>query len=87
MKEHIFKEPRDLDLLHDCVLEAAEKLNWNLSAWAFFSNHYHLIGQAPHESDPVKALVKACHGRVAVEINRRHGTAGRKVFSLTGKLS
>ncbi len=79
-KEHIFRDPADLDFLHDHVLSIAEKQGWLLAAWAFFSNHYHLVGRAPETENPVFLFQKACHGAVGVEMNRRHQTPGRKVM-------
>lgn len=37
-KEMLFKESRELDLLHDLLLELAERYQWKLEAWAIFAN-------------------------------------------------
>lgn len=79
-KQRLFDSPEKLDLLHDTILGLAEGYGWKLQAWAVFPNHYHLVGIAPEEDDPVKSLTKAIHGSCAIELNRMDHTPGRQVW-------
>lgn len=79
-KLHLFHGKERLDLLHDHLLGFAEDLGWSVEAWAVFSNHYHVVGSAPDDADPVGELTKRVHGKTAVELNRMDGSSGRQVW-------
>jgi putative transposase len=78
-KLHLFRDPADLNLVHDKLLEVAERFGWRLEAWAVFSNHYHFVGHCADESR-LAELTKLLHGSTAFELNKRHQTPGRKVW-------
>lgn len=79
-KQLLFARPEDLDLLHDAILELADRQGWKLDAWAVFANHYHVIGQSPDQAGAPGRLTTSLHRRTAIELNRRHGTPGRTVW-------
>lgn len=79
-KEHFFRDPSRLQLLHDLLLDLAEKYGWQLQAWAVFSNHYHWIGAAPEEATTLKTFVSHLHTASARAINQLDETTGRKVW-------
>jgi len=56
-KEHFFRDSSRLRMLHDLLLDLAQRYGWQLQAWAVFSNHYHWIGAAPEEATTLKTFV------------------------------
>ena len=42
-KEHFFKTPESLNLLESRLLSLARQYQWQLEAWAVFSNHYLML--------------------------------------------
>ena len=79
-KEHVFRDPVDLELLHDTLLDFAEEFGWKLSCWAVFSNHYHLVGLSPDREDAPAELTARVHRVTAIELSRRNRTPGRRVW-------
>ena len=55
-KEHFFRSPKRLGVLHRGLLAVADEFGWRLEAWAVFSNHYHFVGHSPKESDDAESL-------------------------------
>ncbi len=80
LKLHHFRNQDRLDLLQDTLLRVAEEMDWRLQAWAVFSNHYHIVSMSPDDPSSLVTLIKRVHGATAVEVNRRDGTPGRKVW-------
>ncbi len=81
-KAHFFQATNSLDFLRDQLLELAEKYDWNLQAWAVFSNHYHFVALAPADANTLKAFTQHLHSVTAREINRQDGAPGRKIWHL-----
>lgn len=79
-KKHLFDTDDKLDLLQEAFFDIAQKQGWQLEAWAFISNHYHIVGQAPATESPVSDLVQRVHGRTSYELNRLDGVKGRRVW-------
>ncbi|MEZ5323854.1 MAG: transposase [Verrucomicrobiales bacterium] len=86
-KHHIFRTNDDLKALHGGLLKYAAQYEWQLEAWAVFSNHYHFIAQSPvaeaEAGDGARSLRKFLahfHSRSAAWINDRHEMKGRKVW-------
>jgi len=82
-KENIFRGAERLRYLHDTLLTVARDLNWELEAWAVFSNHYHFVAHAPPGSqsgETLRELIRLVHGRTAVWANRRDGLSHRRVW-------
>jgi putative transposase len=79
-KKHLFDTAEKLDLLQAAMFRAALETGWSLQAWAFFINHYHIVGHAPKSRNPVRELTSLVHGRTAFDLNKLDDAAGRKVW-------
>lgn len=78
-KQHFFQRPVALDALQDVLFANALEHGCELQAWALLSNHYHVV-VAADEGECVKRLIARFHTESAIEINRRDGEHGRKVW-------
>ena len=78
-KTHVFRDNRRLSLFMRVVLEGFSGQGWRLHAWAFLSNHYHLIVQAPDDGD-FTCLLREVHSKLALEANRMDETPKRQVM-------
>lgn len=79
-KEHFFSDSARLRLLHELLLDLATKYNWQLQAWAVFSNHYHWVGVAPEDATMLRTFVSHLHTATASAINKLDQATGRKVW-------
>lgn len=79
-KERIFTQPEELDLLQNELLILAKHYQWNLEAWALFSNHYHFIAQSDQHPDTMRNFITHFHAASAKVINHSQGKEGRKVW-------
>ena len=79
-KQHLFREPERLKLLHDSLLAVAGDYGWRLQAWAVFSNHYHFVALSPDDASSLSILLKRLHAITALDVNRLDSTPGRKVW-------
>jgi putative transposase len=78
-KQHLFNTPAKLKKLEQSLFEKALETNWELQAWALFSNHYHLVGFCQDE-DGIRKLTSRLHGTTAQYLNEVDETPGRKVW-------
>jgi putative transposase len=72
-KEHHFRTPDRLDVLHRGLLKLAQEFGWRLEAWAVFSNHYHFVGHSPEKSEDagsLSSMLTLLHARTASWVNR-----------------
>jgi putative transposase len=79
-KAHHFRSAARLELLQTRLLELAAEHQWEVQAWAVFSNHYHFIAHAPVGPASLSQLLKHLHADTAREVNRQDGVQGRKVW-------
>lgn len=79
-KEHFFRNPEDLDQLQNLLFELAEQYEWRLEAWSIFSNHYHIIAQAPKDPSTLKKFITHYHNNSARLLNKSKNTSGRKIW-------
>lgn len=79
-KRHFFDTEEKLDLLLAAIFDVSQEQGWDFQAWAVFSNHYHIVGQAPKTEDPVRDLISRVHGRTSRALNAMDGVRGRKVW-------
>ena len=79
-KEHLFATPEKLTLLERELLSLARRYQWQLEAWAVFSNHYHFVGRNNPESANLKKFLKHLHAASARELNRLDQKTGRTVW-------
>ncbi len=79
-KRHFFRTPEELDLLENDLLLLAKKYQWNLEAWAVFSNHYHFIARNEPGSGALSKFLSHLHTATAAELNRLDQEPGRSVW-------
>ena len=81
-KQHLFNSPDKLTLLESKLLTLARNYNWQLEAWAVFSNHYHFVARSQEETQEgsLKQMLKHLHNETAIELNRIDGKVGRNVW-------
>jgi len=82
-KEHHFRGPERLEVLHRGLLSVADQFGWQLEAWACFSNHYHWVGHSPTGAEGAESLpdmLGLLHEKTAKWLNRVEGTQGRQVW-------
>jgi putative transposase len=79
-KEHLFVGTDRLDLLEHELLSLAKQYEWQLQAWAAFSNHYHFVGRSHEEKSPLKEFLSHLHSNAGRELNRLDQTARRTVW-------
>jgi putative transposase len=84
-KEHYFARRGDLQFLHDALLTMAAEYEWQMEAWAVFSNHYHFIARSPTlggsgSAESLRAMLSQLHTATAKRVNTHDGQPGRKVW-------
>src|SRR5436190_19400305 len=82
-KEHHFRDADRLQVLHRGLLTVARDFDWQLEAWAVFSNHYHFVGHSPATEDGAESLSQMLgqlHEKTAKWINGLDHTNGRQVW-------
>lgn len=79
-KEHLFGTPEKLTLLERELLSLAKRYQWQLEAWAVFSNHYHFVGRNNRESASLRKFLKHLHANSARELSRLDHQTGRTVW-------
>lgn len=78
-KAHFFNSRQKLDHLRTVIFDTCLEFDFQLQAWAIFSNHYHLIGISS-EDTVVQRLTHKIHGVSARELNRLDNQVGRRVW-------
>lgn len=58
----------------------AKMYEWELHAWAVFSNHYHFIAQSPPTPENLSKWLARLHQLTASEINKLDDAPNRKVW-------
>jgi putative transposase len=71
-----------LDVLQRGLLKLAKDFEWQIEAWALFSNHYHFVGHSPAGSgaENLSQMLSELHAKSAGWINRLDGARGRQVW-------
>ena len=80
LKQHFFREADLLDFLQAELIARASQYQWQIEAWAIFSNHYHFVGHALEDAESLKPFLTHLHADTAREINRRDGVRDRQVW-------
>jgi len=80
LKLHHFRGAKRLRFLCDALLQLAEEYQWDLQAWAVFSNHYHFVALASAQSKAMPDFMRKLHSETANAANRWDGEAGRQVW-------
>ena len=82
-KLHRFKGAERLRQLQSDLLQLAADFEWDLEAWAVFSNHYHFVGHSPTRADGASGLsdfLGELHERAAKWVNALDGIDGGQVW-------
>jgi REP-associated tyrosine transposase len=79
-RQHYFAGPERLDHLHSELLARARDGNWQLEAWAVFSNHYHFVAHALPEATPLGVMLKELHRTTSIFVNRLDRSEGRQTW-------
>lgn len=82
-KQNYFNNSQRLSVLHRGLLSVAQKYQWQLEAWAVFSNHYHFVAHSsPNENSAttLSLMLKELHGKTSHWLNKLDNTQGRKVW-------
>jgi len=80
LKQHHFRGNRRLQLLCDKLLRTATKYEWQLQAWAVFSNHYHFVALSPPQPGTLPTMLNELHSQTSKAANEWDGTAARRVW-------
>jgi putative transposase len=80
LKAHHFRKPLLLEFLRTTLFSEAERLGWQLEAWALFSNHYHFVALSSADAGTLRDLLKSLHSLTAREANRMNGSRGEQVW-------
>ena len=78
-KQHFYRAPEALEELQSRLFENAREHACSLQAWALFPNHYHVVVTAD-AGENVRRMVARLHSESAIDVNRRDGVSGRKVW-------
>jgi len=82
-KAHHFCGAGRLRVLHRGLLTVAERFDWQLEAWAVFSNHYHFVAHSPAtetDASSLSAMVGMLHVKTAEWVNKLDAAPGRQVW-------
>ncbi len=83
LKQHHFRGPKRLSVLHRGLLTVARDFDWELEAWAVFSNHYHFVAHSPPSDEGARSLSQMLgllHEKTAKWINKLDAAPGRQVW-------
>jgi len=79
-KQDLFERDDDRTMLEKLLLILACKYQWQIEAWAVFSNHYHFVARGNPSSANLRELIRHLHSDSARELNRVHKQVGRVVW-------
>jgi len=79
-KAHVFRGPERLTFLESNLLLLAAKYEWQLEAWAVFSNHYHFVGHSYCTPPRLKEFLTELHANTARHMNELDQVPGRQVW-------
>jgi putative transposase len=82
-KVHHFRRPERLNVLQRGLLKVTQDFDWQLEAWAVFSNHYHFVGHSPDGvagASSLSQMLGVLHVKTAGWVNRLDRTPSRQVW-------
>jgi putative transposase len=83
LQAHHFRGAKRLKVLHRGLLTVANKFDWQLEAWAVFSNHYHFVAHSPANAEDASSLgdmLSVLHVKTAEWVNKLDAAPGRQVW-------
>jgi putative transposase len=78
-KEHHFRRQKALDFLTQTLLTQALRFEWEIHAFAVFSNHYHIVAYS-QSPENLPRYIQALHSISSIEMNKIDGTPARKLW-------
>lgn len=78
-KTHFYNTKRKLALLQEVLFKLAGERQWEMRAWALFSNHYHLIIKSPVDGS-LRRFVQQFHSDAGKALNRLDQVSGRRIW-------
>ena len=79
-RQRLFSTDAKLDLFCNTTLQLAKQYVLNLQAWAFFSNHYHLIAGFGKANASHVDFIRHLHRELAIQLNMVDNTPNRRVM-------
>jgi putative transposase len=79
-RKPLFDSSAKLDLLRDTTLDLAKNYALILQAWAFFSNHYHVVISFENSATSHRDFMRHLHRELAIRLNRLDCTPNRRVM-------
>jgi len=79
-RKRLFDSDLKLDLFRNIILELARTYELTLQAWAFLSNHYHLVASFKNTTATHRDFVRHLHRELTMRLNRVDATLGRRVM-------
>jgi len=79
-KAHFFQESYRLTLLQNELLSLSKQYQWQLEAWAVFSNHYHFVARNYSDPGNLNTFLKHLHANSARSVNDLDHVEGRTVW-------
>jgi len=79
-KKPLFSTDDKLALLENRLLALAQKYQWQLQAWAVFTNHYHFVARSHPDAPLLDEFLKHLHADTARDLNRIDQSTGREVW-------
>ncbi|MEM7315507.1 MAG: hypothetical protein AAF497_20385 [Planctomycetota bacterium] len=79
-KQHLWRDPDTLDYFESQLLAKAIEFDWQLEAWAIFSNHYHFVGQAHVDAESLVPMIQSLHSESAIWLNDLDDEYDRQVW-------
>lgn len=79
-KQH-FRGGDRIEVLHRGLLTVAKRFEWQMEAWAVFSNHYHFVAHSPKDRDDAASLSQmlgVLHTEMSGWVNRLDGVTGER---------
>jgi putative transposase len=80
LRKRLFESESRLSLVQSTLFDQADRLSWQLEAWAILPNHYHFIAQAPEDAATLPQLLRGINSITARRINAEDKTPGRQVW-------
>jgi putative transposase len=79
-RKQLFDSDAKLDFFRDTTFELVRNYALILHAWAFFTNHYHLVASFEHTKTTHRDFLRHLHHELAGRLNRVDATPGRRVM-------
>lgn len=80
LKTPVFVTSEHLHIQRECALSTLEEDGWNVHAYVFFANHYHVLIHKEQGNEEVGKTIGKIHRRSATAANKMDKTQGRKVW-------